>query len=79
MPPPGWNWRIPEKTRPLGNESVNGEVTVAVVSLGLLMVMVSVESPPATMLDGLKDSPTTGGELMGDRSMRLRRQYWNRG
>ena len=51
--PPELELALPETTRPLGNESVKGEVTVAVESLGLLMVMVSVESPPATMLDGL--------------------------
>jgi hypothetical protein len=41
-------------TTPLGKVSTSGAVRVETVSSGLLRVMVSVETPPARMLAGLK-------------------------
>ena len=46
---------------PLGNVSVSGPVSLAAVALALLNVMVSVETPPALMVAGLKDLPRVGG------------------
>jgi hypothetical protein len=56
---------LPTTVTPLGKESVKGDVIVAAVSFGLVMVMVSVESPPATIVGVLKDSESTGGLLAG--------------
>ena len=41
-------------TTPSGSVSTSGEFSVATVGFGLLNVMVSVETPPALMVDGLK-------------------------
>ena len=55
----------PEMVTPSGNASVNGEVRLAAVPLGLLNVTVSTETPPAMIVGWLKDLPTTGGAFTG--------------
>ena len=47
-------------TMPLGRVSTSAAVNVATVALGLLKVMVSVETPPALMLAGPKVLPSMG-------------------
>jgi hypothetical protein len=52
---------VPETVTPVGRVSVSGEVMLSAVVPALFKVMVSVEVPPATMLDGLKALPSVGG------------------
>jgi hypothetical protein len=47
-------------TTPLGKVSTSGAVRVATVASALLKVMVSVETPPASMVAGLKALPSVG-------------------
>ena len=47
-------------TTPLGKVSMSGAVRLATVLLGLLKVMVRVETPPASMVAGLKVLPSVG-------------------
>ena len=49
---------LPTTTTPLGNVSMSCAVRSAIVSLVLIKVMVSVETPPALMVAGLKDLPS---------------------
>src|SRR5450432_4530559 len=48
-------------TTPLGKVSMSGAVRVATVTSGLLKVTVSVETPPALTVAGLKALPSVGG------------------
>src|SRR5471030_845202 len=48
-------------TTPLGKVSTSGAVRVEIVTSRLLKVMVSVETPPALMVAGLKALPSAGG------------------
>src|SRR5450759_747277 len=48
-------------TTPLGKVSMSAALRVAAAALGLLKVMVSVETPPALMVAGLKALPSAGG------------------
>src|SRR5487761_2640727 len=48
-------------TTPLGRVSMSGVVRVVTSSSGLLKVTVSVETPPALMVAGLKALPSVGG------------------
>ncbi|MFA7242730.1 MAG: hypothetical protein WC091_21700 [Sulfuricellaceae bacterium] len=48
-------------TTPLGNVSMSAAVSVAAAGLGLIKVTVSVETPPALMVNGLKALPSVGG------------------
>lgn len=48
-------------TTPLGKVSTSGSPKVATLASGLLRVMVSVETPPALMVGGLKDLLRVGG------------------
>ncbi len=52
---------LPARTTPLGNVSVKGDVTVAAVLFGLLIVIVNVDVPPAVTEGGVNDSLNTGG------------------
>jgi len=47
--------------KPPGKVSVSGEVNVATVALGLLKVIVSVDTPPSVILAGAKLLPIAGG------------------
>lgn len=51
---------LPDTVNPIGSVSVNGAVSDATVSLVLVKVMVSVETPPALMRAGLNALLTSG-------------------
>src|SRR5450432_1275182 len=57
-------------TTPLGKVSMSGAVRVAIVTSGLLNVTVSVETPPALTVAGLKALPSAGGTT-GVRTVRV--------
>src|SRR5450432_2682150 len=50
-------------TTPLGKVSMSGAVRVATAALTLLNVTVSVETPPALTVAGLKALPIAGGTM----------------
>ncbi len=58
-------------TTPLGNVSVSGAVRVAFVALVLLKVMVSVETPPALMVAGLKALVSFGATLAAGLTVKI--------
>ena len=51
----------PETTMPLGKVSVNGSLIVAIVLLGFVRVMLTVDIPPELITIGLNVFPTLGG------------------
>ena len=57
--PPGF-----AMTTPLGNVSTSGAVRVATELFGLLSVMFSVEIPPALIVVGAKDLPSSGATVI---------------
>jgi hypothetical protein len=60
--PPHVVLALPETNRPVGNVSTKGAVSLATVLLGFFKVMVSADTPPSAMVDGLKDLLSVGVE-----------------
>jgi hypothetical protein len=56
---------LPDDNMPLGKWSVSGAVRLATVLLGLLKIIVRVDSPPALMVAGLNDLLSVGAMITG--------------